>query len=313
MHILIGYRTPFAALETAWKAQGDTLVAWRPGTPLPAEAIDVDGAVLDFPDAAKNLFSVFKLTRLLAQRGKPVAAINRDAPWNKGVHQRRLWALKQLRLLDFYLSHSLQKAEGFARQAIYFPNAADISRYHLRGKTLESLRNPTQYRHSVSFVGNIDDVRYKEHRERVEQLQTLREMLATAKIELTLFNSLKMSVEQQVEVIQTSLINLNLGAACDKGSERTWGLPERCYGIPACGGFLLSDARKQAADDFTPGEEWIDFEDLSGCVTRIQERLADFTGTRRMAEAAHTRVMTQHTYAHRAMKLKSLLTTGMKP
>src|SRR5438045_7710238 len=48
--------------------------------------------------------------------------------------------------------------------------------------------------------------------------------------------------------------------------------PERCFGVPACGGFLLSDVRKHAAESFIPGVEWADFLDLDDCVAKIDRK-----------------------------------------
>ncbi|MBF0627041.1 MAG: glycosyltransferase [Magnetococcales bacterium] len=307
MVILMGFRTPFLSLDEALTAQGVTLLPWKPGAPLPTGLERVDGALLDLADAARHLMAVFRLSRILRRAGRPMALLNRDAPWNKGVRRRRLWALGRLRVADLLLTHALQNDPALARRTVYFPNAADINRYHLHGVTLEALRTPEYYRHAVSFIGNIDDARYPEHRPRMHQLRTLRDRLATLGIPLELFHGPDLTVAQQVEVIQRSRINLNLGAACDHGGERSWGLPERCYGIPACGGFLLSDHRQHADFDFTPETEWRDFTTLDSCVTAIQTLHADLPRTRRIAEAAHQRVMTQHTYAQRARTLREQL------
>ncbi|MEO5345403.1 MAG: glycosyltransferase [Magnetococcus sp. YQC-9] len=307
MKILMGFRRPFVALEEALVEQGAVLVPWQPGAPLPRDMEEMDAAVLDFTEAARHLIRCFGLSRRLRALGKPIVAINRDAPWNKGVRKRRIWMLRKLQLLDFYLSHSLQERVAMARRAVYFPNGADVNRYHLGTASLEDLCDINRYRYTVSFIGNIDDRRYPEHRERMARLRALQGMLAGHGIELTLFHGLDLSVAEQVEIMQRSVINLNLGAACDHGGEMSWGLPERCYGIPACGGFLLSDRRRHAQTDFEPGGDWLDFETLEECVALIRELLEDFLRTRRIAEAAHVRVMEQHTYAQRAQTLLALL------
>ena len=58
-------------------------------------------------------------------------------------------------------------------------------------------------------------------------------------------------------------------AACDAGAEPSWGLPERCYGVPACGGFLLSDRRRHAAEDFADDER-AEYDGLDDCVRKIR-------------------------------------------
>jgi spore maturation protein CgeB len=80
-------------------------------------------------------------------------------------------------------------------------------------------------------------------------------------------------------------------------------MPERCFGVPACGGFLLSDARKHASQSFIPGVEWVDFSDLEECIDKIKYYLANFPASRAIAEAAHARLVREHSYVHRAKTL----------
>jgi spore maturation protein CgeB len=83
----------------------------------------------------------------------------------------------------------------------------------------------------------------------------------------------------------------------------SWGLPERCYGVPARGGFILSDERRHAADDFDLSREWASYRDFADCVERIRHFTSHFLQTRAIAEAAHARVMRDHTYEQRAQQL----------
>lgn len=301
MRLLMGFRKPLAALDTALREAGCVLVPWQPGTLRP-DLTEVDAVLLDFTEAARHLLSVLGLRWALGAR-VPIIGMDRDAPWYKGVRRLRLVFLASLRLLDIYASHSLQPGRRFAPVQLYLPNAAWLERYNLRGTSLADLRKPERYHYAVSFVGNVDAARYPEHRDRVRFLDALAERLARHGIKLEKFDSTAMDIETQVEVIQRSRINLNVGAAADNRSERCWGLPERCYGIAACGGFLLSDARRHARDDFVPGREWADFSNLDDCANKILDLLVHFDRLRDMAEAAHARVMVDHTYARRAQTL----------
>ena len=305
MRLLIAFYKPFAALENALTAEGCHLLRWIPGSrPLPAP--NVDGVLVDFCAAARNLVATWGLRRLVGD-GVPIIGINRDAPWHKGVRRRRLWGLRQLRLLDIYASHSMQEAVRFAPRQLYLPNAAQVEVYNLGESTLEELRDLSRYRYPVTFLGNLDAQRYREHQPRVHFLELLRQRLSGLGIALTLIHSMEMSPAQQAEVIRGSRINLNYGGACDHGEQRTWGLPERCYGIPAGGGFLLSDERCHARDDFVPGVEWASFQGMEDCLTQVQFYLDHFAESRRLAEAAHHRVWRDHTYAHRAQRLLATL------
>ncbi len=302
MRLLIGTRKPFAPLEEALAEAGCEFQRWRPGASTPRE-LRVDAALVDVCDAARQLWSTWRLRRHLNAARVPVVGLDRDAPWHKGVRDYRLGSVRALRLLDVYASHSLQDAERFGTEALYLPNAAWTRHYHLGGRTLESLRDPAAYRYAVSFIGNLNAERYREHAERVRYLAALRERLGQSGVVLHLFDSEGLAPAAQVALIQASRINLNIGAAADHGAARSWGLPERCYGIPACGGFLLSDARRHAADDFVPGAEWADFQTLDDCAAKILHHLAHFDASRAVAEAAHARVMREHTYANRAKTL----------
>ena len=190
---------------------------------------------------------------------------------------------------------------------LYLANAADTVRYHLRGATLEALRDPAGYECDVSFFGAMDGARYKEMRARQDFFDALGERLGALGIRFLFRESAGMSVEDQITLIQKSRINLNFGAACDYGAPVASGLPERCYGIPACGGFLLSDRRTHARDDFTPGENWAEFDGLDDCVAKIEYWLANFAAARQLAERCHAHVMERHTYAHRAATLHQAL------
>lgn len=237
------------------------------------------------------------------KRGIPVLTWNRDAPWNLGAKAWRLWLIRNLRYLDIYLSHSMQGAVGFAAETHYFPNAADTSRYNLAGTPLEAMRKIEWYRYDVSFVGNIDALAHPEMRQRVALLKQIETGLLPLGIRCHFIHSSGLSTAEQIDIIQRSRINLNVGAACDDGPEPSWGLPERCYGIQACGGLLLSDVRQHAADDFEHDREWLDFQGVPQCVERVQWLLADLQRARDIAEAAHLKVLTRHTYQHRTQQL----------
>lgn len=298
--MLVDFSKPFVALEQALLAEGCEIARYFEVEKSALQ--NVDACLVDFCDSARCLRRLWRLKRDAERAGAVVVAIDRDAPWHKGVKSWKLWLMSQLRLLDIYAAHSIQESARFA-QPLYFPNAAWIEKYHLHGRSLESLRDPAGYRYDVSFIGNINAQRYPEHKHRVEFLQQLQARLSEADIDLVLFDGTNMSVEQQVAIIQASRINLNYGAAADNGGEISWGLPERCYGIPACGGFLISDRRCHAALDFDLNTEWIDFADMDECIFKIKYYLSNFDQARIIAEHAYNRVIKQHTYFDRARSL----------
>ncbi len=258
-------------------------------------------------DGIKRPLRFMKLKRKLRQHRVPLIGWNRDGPWNKGEKPWRLWMLKHLDLLDIHATHTLQDSKDFAPEMLYLPNAAWTAAYHLGDIAIETLRDPSRYHFDVSFFGRIDARKYPEMRERERFLLELQQRLAHWQVSCRFTHTDNMPLREQVELVQRSRINLNYWAGADegvlKGGEASWGLPERCYGIQACGGFLLSDERRHAADDFVPGKEWVSFGSLDDCVEKIRYYLSHFGEARAIAEAAHARVMRDHAYVNRAATL----------
>ncbi|MBX9963578.1 MAG: glycosyltransferase [Burkholderiales bacterium] len=248
-----------------------------------------------------------RLKRRFNAAGRPVIAWNRDAPWNCAIKPWRKPWIRPLGLIDIYLAHSLQGADAFGTNVHYFPNAADVDAYNLRGATLESLRDPGRYRVDVAFYGSLSPS-YPRVGARIAFIAALKDRLRAAGVSMDIRDACpgpeQMNVVQQIEQIQTSRVNLSVGAVCDD-RERSWGMPERCFGVPASGGFLLCDHRRHAADTF-PADAWSDFRDLEDCVQRIRHFLDHFDETRRRAEVLHAEVMAHHSYRHRAEAILAL-------
>jgi spore maturation protein CgeB len=299
--VLLNFRGGFAGLREGFAALGFEAIEdeWQPAS------VALEGAVLcvaDFVDSARRIQRTLGLRRRLTAARMPFIALNRDAPFNRGVHPARLAALAWLKPFDAYASHAMQGAERYARRTLYCPNAARESVFSASEPQLRALRDPAPYRWDVSFFGNLDARRYREHARRVEFLAALEARLAPLGIKTLFRDGAGMTEAEQVEVIRTSRVNLSTVAACDAGSEQSWGLPERCYGVPACGGFLLSDRRRHAAEDFADDER-AEYGDLEDCVAKIRHYLADFPAARAIAERAQARAARDHGYRNRAQRL----------
>lgn len=257
---------------------------------------------------AKRPIAAIGLYRRLAAFGVPHIVWNRDGPSHMGEKAWRLSLMRNVRIMDSYATHTLQGCHGFADDVLYLANAAWHTRYQLGSRSLDSMRDRSNYEVDVSFFGELDAKRVPEMAPRVQFLNELARRLDQLHITHR-FTGERLTLTEQVSLIQSSRINLSVHAGCDtryrggwSGQPPSWGLPERCYGIPAAGGFLLSDRRLHAADDFAVGE-WVDFSGIDDCVAKIRHYLSNFSQARSIAEAAHIRVLAQHTYVHRARRL----------
>jgi spore maturation protein CgeB len=247
------------------------------------------------------------LRRRLAAEGAPYVWWNRDAPWNCAIKPWRKLFVRVSRPADLHLAHSLQSTALFGEPAVYFPNAAQTDRYNLAGRSLESLRDMRQYRYDVSFVGTLNR-QFRQVRARVAFLDALVPRLKRAGVSLHLVDTSigsSITVAEQVAIIQASRINLSVGAVCDDPVP-SWGLPERCFGVAACGGFLLCDERRHAAQTF-PADAWEAFSSVEECAARIEFFLGHFDIARDRAERLHRDVMEHHTYEARGRQLLRLV------
>lgn len=299
--VLLNFRGGFAGLREGFEALGFAVdeSAWAPA---PEALRDTVLCVADFVDCARRVRRTLGLRRRLRAAQVPYVALNRDAPFHRGAHPTRLAVMRWLKPFEVYASHSMQGARRFARRTLYCPNAARESVFRVDPGTLAALRDPAAYAWDLSFFGNVDVVRYPEHARRAEFLHALRARLEPLGLKLLFRDSAGLAGAEQLDIVRRSRINLSTIAACDAGSEPSWGLPERCYGVPGCGGFLLSDRRRHAAEDFAEDER-AEYDGLDDCVAKVRHYLAHFDEARAIAERAQARVLRDHGYRHRAQRL----------
>ena len=266
-------------------------------------------------DCLRHPWRVWRLKRLLRRHNVPLITWNRDAPHYLNRKPWRLDWLDRVRLLDIYASHTLIDWRHFADTVCYLPNAADTDVYRPSAPVDEffsQLRRPDNYRYDVSFFGGMNGKRYKEDGDRELFFLELGKRLTARGISFLFREAEGMSVAEQIELIRASRINLNYGARCEYQAPVASGLPERCFGIPACGGFLLCDQRTHARDDFTIGENWAEFVSIDDCITQIEYWLTHFDQARDLAERCYHHVMANHTYRHRAATLHESLLSWHK-
>lgn len=263
-----------------------------------------------------NLFSEIKrpfaflwLKRALAEHGIPYVFWNRDAPWHVGIKPYNRLVLKTLKPVDIYLAHSMQDADWFTQGTpTYFPNAARSS--YCQPTPSPAFADPSLWRYDISFFGAIGNEKRPNCLRRKGFLQTIRDGLegrgVAARWRIVDTIQEPLSVEQQLELIRSSRINLNFGAMCDLPGNPSWGMPERVFGIPAAGGFLLTDWRESIPDTF-PDDSCDYFRTPDECMEKITHYLGNPEALRARAERLHAEVLAHHTYAARVEQLVGLL------
>lgn len=261
----------------------------------------------------KDWFGLVKLKRQLQQNNVPYVFWNRDAPWNTGVKRINRCALQWIKPVDIYLTHSLQNCSWFGDETHYFPNAAQPA--YMKNTDLVMLRNETSYEYDVSFYGSFSNAKDRNARVRQQFLtlleQRLRQDCPGVRFRAIDTTRQSLSIDEQLDLIRHTKINLNYGAMCDLPDNPSWGLPERVFGIPAAGGYLLTDRRRHLDDTF-PDNLCDTFFTMDDCVNLIQGRLSDFNGLRQCAEKMHAHILDQHTYRRRASTLVGLLTERLQ-
>jgi len=273
--------------------------------PAPVLLERIDACFVSFYDCLKRPLDVWRLKQALARRGAPLVVWNRDAPGYMNKAAWRLALLERAKLIDIYASHALADGRRFAHTQLLLQNAAHTDAYNLGELRLEDLDDARRYRWDVGFIGSLAGDKYKEYRARAEFLAALGPRLDALGVAWSFVDTHRTPLDpkEQRDLIQQTRINLNVGAGCEYGQAVGHGLPERCFGVPACGGFLLSDRRLHAADAFEAGREWAEFDGMDDAIARISYFLAHFDEARAIAARAHLRVMREHTDAHRAAQI----------
>lgn len=259
-------------------------------------------------DEIKDWSGLIRVKRQLGNSNVPYVFWNRDAPWNTGIKFRNTTALKLIKPIDIYLTHSLQEKERFGGECHYFPNAATPAYYD--DTDLVALLDESIYEYDVAFFGSFGNRKDRNAKLRKEFLDELSGLLKLHRLDIRFLridtSQQYLGLDQQISLIRSSKINLNLGAMCDLPGNPTWGLPERVFGIPAAGGLVISDARKHLADSFSEGVVPA-FDSPQTCANLITSLLSDWNWQRTLAKKQHDEVMARHTYQQRAHTLLDCL------
>jgi spore maturation protein CgeB len=105
-----------------------------------------------------------------------------------------------------------------------------------------------------------------------------------------------------------SKVNFNCISLQMKGA-----VNQRVFDVPACGGFLITDQRRQMEQLFEPGTEVIAYADPEEIPELVQRWLADPQARQRVAESARKRILAEHTYDHRLETLFQTMRLTFEP
>lgn len=261
-----------------------------------------------FTEIKKPLSFILALYKL-RKENTPYIFWNRDAPWHCGIKKHRKLLLRILKPADIYFAHSLQDASWFTRKKpIFLPNAAQ-DKYLIDPLPIKT-RDQSHYKYDVSFIGSIGNMDRLNCIKRKNFLDAVKQIISYRGIDIkfitidTYHNPI--TIDEQISIIKKSKINLNIGAMCDLQDNPSWGLPERAFGIPAAGGFLLTDWRETIPDTF-PGNKCDFYRDPNECANKIIHYLSNFSLSRFRAEKLHDLVIKKYTYNDHAIKVLDIL------
>lgn len=78
---------------------------------------------------------------------------------------------------------------------------------------------------------------------------------------------------------------------------------QRVFDVPSCGGFLLTDRTASLEDLFEPDVEVACYETVEDIAGQVEQWLEDESGRNAIVQAARKRVLAEHTYEHRLLRL----------
>ena len=108
--------------------------------------------------------------------------------------------------------------------------------------------------------------------------------------------------EEQVKALCAAKIGLNFHVDHHAG-ELDRGLNLRAFELAACGVFQLLQRVPSVGEFFEEGEEIVCFETKEEMLDKIRYYLAHESERRQIAEAARKRVLREHTWAHRVVRM----------
>lgn len=306
MGFLYTTHSPRNPLLQSLVARGEVVRTVALGDPLP-DLTDCLAFYGNLFDEIKHWRQLIDLKHQLKCQNVPYVFWNRDAPWDVGMKRHNRIAMRLIRPVDIYLTHSMQGAQDFGGIAHYFPNAAQPVYY--QGTDLVALRDESSYQFDVSFFGSFGNRKDRNARERWQFLvaleEGLRRRIPGVRFKTIDTSETTLALAEQLSFIRSSKINLSVGAMCDLPGNPSWGLPERVFGIPAAGGYLLTERRQNL--DLTFRNPPASFSCVDDCVSKIEDALSDFSVMRRCAEALHAEVLAGHTYLQRAQYFLEML------
>lgn len=103
-------------------------------------------------------------------------------------------------------------------------------------------------------------------------------------------------------VFKNSSININISLKSIHS-----GIPLRCMDIMGSGGFLLTNFQTDFLDFFTPGEDFIFYENEDDCIQKINYYLSHNTELLQIKENAKCKMLEAHTFIHRVESILSII------
>ena len=119
----------------------------------------------------------------------------------------------------------------------------------------------------------------------------------------------RVSTEDSVKIFNATSINVNLHSSTYHDGVNPFGdfVNPRTFEIASCRAFQLADERRHLNDCFVVGDEMVTFSSLQDFRDKAAHYLANPHERIEIAEAAHQRVLAQHTYEHRMLELLGVI------
>ena len=187
-------------------------------------------------------------------------------------------------------------------RAIYLPFAADTEVYRpIELTAAERARHGCE----VGFVG----IWYAERQRLLEALEDFelaiwgprwRHKRIPSKRLLAYVRGEGLYGQEVVKFYRAASINLNVHAWHGIAPS---GMNMRCFDLPSCGAFLLTDAVEEIEEVFTPGREVEVFGDAEELADKVRYYLANDSERRAIAGRGRAVIEAAHTYRHRMAEL----------
>ena len=208
----------------------------------------------------------------------------------------------------FFTQEQTTQASNLGFNAFYMPHA--VNHYVFRPIKLTASEGK-YFSSDVIFVGGWKRPRQMVINAIINQPLTVK-VYGPGWLKRNLFNTRLINAIKGNSIYGDTLVKSYIGAKIVLNinawfTEKTYGINQRVFDIPACGAFLLTDYMEELDSFFKPGKEIETYKDIEELIDKLRFYIKNDNHRERIARAGYERSQKLQTWITQANKMMQLL------